>query len=202
MDRALAVPASAALVVGLRNPGERYERTRHNLGGDTVATLAERHQVRFKKAPRIRAEIAELSLDGNRAVLARPFTFMNESGQAVAPLVRYFGIVLDRVLIVHDDIDLPFAKLRVQEGRGSGGNNGIASIIRSLSDEAFWRLKCGVGRPPGRMDPAAFVLRRFAKKERDDIDLVRQYGADIIEIFVNAGGAEARQQAGEIIRGQ
>ncbi|MFC2177494.1 hypothetical protein ACFLRH_03665 [Actinomycetota bacterium] len=95
-----------------------------------------------------------------------------------------------------------FAKLRVQEGRGSGGNNGIASIIRSLSDEAFWRLKCGVGRPPGRMDPAAFVLKRFAKKERDDIDLLRQYGADIIEIFVKVGGAEARQQAGEIVRGQ
>jgi len=127
---------------------------------------------------------------------------MNESGEAVAPLIRYFGIALDRVLIVHDDIDLPFAKLRVQEGRGSGGNNGIASIIRSLSDEAFWRLKCGVGRPPGRMDPAAFVLKRFAKKERDDIDLLRQYGADIIEIFVKVGGAEARQQAGEIVRGQ
>lgn len=127
---------------------------------------------------------------------------MNESGQAVAPLVRYFGIGLDRVLIVHDDIDLPFAKLRVQEGRGSGGNNGIASIIRSLSDEAFWRLKCGVGRPPGRTDPAAFVLKRFAKKEQDDIDLLRQYGADIIEIFVKAGGAEARQQAGEIGRAE
>ncbi len=127
---------------------------------------------------------------------------MNESGQAVAPLVRYFGIDLDRVLIVHDDIDLPFAKLRVQEGRGSGGNNGIASIIRSLGDEAFWRLKCGVGRPPGRMDPAAFVLKRFAKKEKDDIDLLRQYGADIIELFVDAGGEEARQQAGEIGRGE
>jgi PTH1 family peptidyl-tRNA hydrolase len=126
---------------------------------------------------------------------------MNESGQAVGPLVRYFGIALDRVLIVHDDIDMPFAKLRVQEGRGSGGNNGVASIIRSLGDEAFWRLKCGVGRPPGRMDPAAFVLRRFAKREQDDIELLRQYGADIIEVFVDAGGAEARQQAGEIGRG-
>ncbi len=188
--------------MGLRNPGEGYEHTRHNLGGDIVTTLAERHGARFKKARRIRADMAELGLGDARAVLARPITFMNESGQAVAPLVRYFGIELDRVLIVHDDIDLPFAKLRVQEGGGSGGNRGVASIIRSLGDEAFWRLKCGVGRPPGRMDPAAFVLKRFAKKEKDDIDLLRQDGADMIEVFVAAGGAEARQRAGEIVRGQ
>ncbi len=134
-------------------------------------------------------------------MLSRPTTFMNESGQAVAPLVRYFGMPLERTLIVHDDIDLPFAKMKVQEGRGSGGNNGVASIIQSLSDEEFWRLKCGVGRPPGRMQPAAFVLKRFAKHERDEIELLQQYGADVIELFVSAGGAEARQQAGEIGRG-
>jgi len=131
-------------------------------------------------------------------VLARPTTFMNESGQAVAPLVRYFGMPSDRLLIVHDDIDLPFAKLRVQEGGGSGGNNGVDSVIRALGDEGFWRLKCGVGRPPGRMNPASFVLKRFAKHERDEIDLLQQYGADVIGLFVTAGGAEARQQAGEI----
>lgn len=175
--------------------------SRHNLGADVVSTLAQRHGVNFKRAPRIRAEIAELNLDGVRAVLSRPTTFMNESGQAVAPLVRYFGMPLERMLIVHDDIDLPFAKLRVQEGRGSGGNNGVASIIQSLGDEDFWRLKCGVGRPPGRMSPAAFVLKRFGKHERDEIDLLQQYAADVIELFITAGGSEARQQAGEIGRG-
>lgn len=135
-------------------------------------------------------------------MLARPNVYMNESGLAVAPLVNYFGIGIERMLIVHDDIDLPFAKLRVQEGRGSGGNNGVASVIKSVGDEAFWRLKCGVGRPPGRQDPAAFVLKPFAKRERDDIDLLRQYGADVIELFVTAGGEEARQQAGEIKIGE
>jgi len=163
-----------------------------------VATLADRHDARFKRAPRIRAEMAEIMVEGIRAVVARPNTFMNESGAAVAPLVKYFGMPLDRLLVVHDDIDLPFAKLRVQEGRGSGGNNGVASVIRSIGDEAFWRLKCGVGRPPGRMDPAAFVLKRFAGHEQDEVDLLRQYGADVIEMFVTQGGAEARQQAGEI----
>ena len=142
--------------------------------------------------------MAAINIDGVRAVLARPNVFMNESGQAIAPLVKYFGMPLDRLLVVHDDIDLPFAKLRVQEGRGSGGNNGVASTIRSLGDEAFWRLKCGVGRPPGRMQPAAFVLKPFAKQERDEADLLRQYGADVIEIFITDGGAEARQRAGEI----
>lgn len=142
--------------------------------------------------------MAVITVAGSRVILARPNTFMNESGQAVGPLVDYFGLPLDRLLVVHDDIDLPFLKLRVQEGGGSGGNNGVASIIRALSDESFWRLKCGLGRPPGRQDPAAFVLKRFAKHERDDIDLLLQYGADVIELFVTAGGTEARQQAGEI----
>ena len=184
----------------MRNPGENYEATRHNLGGDVVATLVERHRSRFKRAPRIRAEIADVSFGDSRVIAARPNVFMNESGQAVAPLIRYFGIALDRVLVVHDDIDLPFAKLRVQEGGGSGGNNGVSSIIKSLGDEAFWRLKCGVGRPPGRMNPASFVLKRFAKAEQDGAGLMRQYGADVVEIFASAGGSEARQQAGEIGR--
>ena len=142
--------------------------------------------------------MAVITVGGIRAILARPNTFMNESGMAVAPLVDYFGMPLERLLIVHDDIDLPFVKMRVQEGGGSGGNNGVASVIRAIGDEAFWRLKCGVGRPPGRQDPAAFVLKRFSKKERDDIDLLLQYGADVVELFVTAGGSEARQQAGEI----
>ena len=142
--------------------------------------------------------MAVVRVSGMRLILARPNTFMNESGLAVAPLLDYFGMPLDRVLVVHDDIDLPFTKMRVQEGGGSGGNNGVGSIIRSFGDEAFWRLKCGVGRPPGRQDPAAFVLKRFGKQERDDIDLLLQYGADVIELFAASGGEEARQKAGEI----
>ena len=94
-----------------------------------------------------------------------PTTFMNESGQAVAPLVRYFDAEPDELLVLHDDIDLPFGKIRLQFGRGSGGNNGARSVIHSLGTKEFWRLKCGVGRPPGRMDPARFVLRRFTSKD-------------------------------------
>jgi PTH1 family peptidyl-tRNA hydrolase len=123
---------------------------------------------------------------------------MNESGQAVAPLVRYYRTPADELLVVHDDIDLPFAKLRVQEDRGPGGNNGVRSIIRSLGSQEFWRLKIGVGRPPGRQNPADYVLRPFSTQERPEIDLSIQLAADVIETFVAEGGDAARQRAGEL----
>ena len=111
--------------------------------------------------------------------------------------MRYFKTPRDALLVIHDDIDLPFAKLRVSHDRGPGGNNGVKSIIRSLGAEDFWRLKVGVGRPPGRMDPAAFVLKRFGAKERPEIDVSVQLAADVVETFVAAGGEDARQHAGE-----
>lgn len=137
-------------------------------------------------------------MGGVRAVYALPTTFMNESGQSVAPLVRYYGIDLDRLLVVHDDIDVPFARLKMQWSRGHGGNNGVRSTIGSLGTNDFWRLKVGVGRPPGRMDPADFVLKRFASSERDDVDAAMYRGADVIDVFITKGGEDARQFAGEL----
>jgi PTH1 family peptidyl-tRNA hydrolase len=121
--------------------------------------------------------------------------FMNESGGPVRSLQRYFKP--DRLLVVHDDIDLPFGKLRLHHGRGTGGHNGVASLVRSLGDTGFWRLKIGVGRPPGRMDPADFVLRRFTKKEQSDIDLVVVEAADVVRCFAEDGEEQARRRAGE-----
>lgn len=138
-----------------------------------------------------------MNLDGIRAVVALPTTFMNESGQSVAPLVRYYGVDLDRVLIVHDDIDVPFAKLKVQWARGHGGNNGVRSTIGSLGTNEFWRLKIGVGRPPGRMNPADFVLKRFASSEREEIHGSVYRASDVIGRFITGGGEDARQFAGE-----
>lgn len=129
-------------------------------------------------------------------MLALPTTYMNESGQAVAPLVRYFSARLADVLIVHDDIDMPFVRLRLQYDRGSGGNNGARSIIRALGSQEFWRLKCGVGRPPGRMDPADFVLRRFTKEEQPEAELMVVHAVDVIERFVVQGGESAQQLTG------
>ena len=164
-----------------------------------IDVLVERAGATLKGAPRsIRAEAAEVRYGESAAVLARPRTFMNDAGQAVAPLVRYYRVSPDRLFVIHDDIDLPFAKLRVQVGRGPGGHNGVGSVADSLGTRDFWRLKIGVGRPPGRQDPADYVLRRFAAKQRPDIDLALQYAADVVEIFVTDGAEPARQKAGEL----
>ncbi len=184
-------------MVGLRNPGRAYERTRHNLGADVVAVVASRWAASFKRARRtIRAEVSEAHIDGVRSVLAMPTTFMNDSGRAVAPLLRYFDAEPGDLLVVHDDIDLPFARLRLQYDRGSGGNNGARSVIRSLGTREFWRLKCGVGRPPGRMDPAEYVLHRFAGREQPEIDLLIEQAADVVERFITDGGLAAQQLTG------
>lgn len=186
------------LVAGLRNPGSRYEGTRHNAGGDVVAVAAGRAATRFRKAPRfIKAEVAEVRLGEVPVVLALPRTFMNESGRAVGPLCRYYSVSPDRLLVVHDDIDLPFARLRIRDGGGTGGHNGVASVAQSIGTREFWRLKIGVGRPPGRQDPADYVLRPFAKAERDEVDVAMQQAADLVEVFAAEGPEAARQRAGE-----
>lgn len=186
------------LVVGLRNPGPDYEGTRHNVGAEVVGSIAAGHGASLKRAKRtIRADVAELHIGGVGAVLAVPRTFMNESGQVVVPLLRYFGADPEQLLVVHDDIDMPFSKLRVSVGRGPGGHNGIRSIIGSLGTDAFWRLKVGVGRPPADQDPADFVLRRFSKVEQPLIDQAIVRAADIVERFVVDGGDVARRLAGE-----
>jgi len=164
-----------------------------------VAITADRHRGVFKKARQgIRAEVADVRINDTRVLLALPLTYMNESGQAVAPLVRYYDIEMADLLVVHDDIDLPFVKLKMQEGGGHGGNNGIRSTIQSLGSPDFWRLKFGVGRPPGSMDPADFVLRRFATVERDEVAVAVQLAADVVELFATEGGERARQRAGEL----
>lgn len=185
------------VVVGLRNPGPGYDGTRHNIGAEVVRAFAERAGLDFKRARLgIRADVAETRIGEQRAVLAVPRTFMNDSGQAVAPLLRYYRVEPSQLLVVHDDIDLPFAKLRMQFGRGSGGNNGVESVIGSLRTKDFWRLKFGVGRPQGRIDPADFVLRRFSSTERTEVDLLLQVAADTLGVYLEEGPEEARQRAG------
>ena len=158
--------------------------------------VAGRIGVSFKRAPRyIRAEVAQTTIDGDRTVLALPLTFMNESGGPVKALLSYFKA--EGLVLVHDDIDLPFGKLRLHHGRGTGGHNGVASVVKAVGDTGFWRLKVGVGRPPGRMDPADFVLRRFAKQERPDMDLVVVEAAEVLQSLAAEGEEVARRRAGE-----
>lgn len=184
-------------VVGLRNPGPEYELTRHNVGFEVVLAIAADQGERLGKGPaRTRCETAELRLGGERTVLASPVTYMNESGRAVRALTDYFGIGGADLLVLHDDIDLPFGRLRLQRGGGTGGHNGLRSIEKALGHREFNRLKIGVGRPPGRMDPADFVLRRFSRAERAEVDLMVADAAAVVEDWVTDVEAATRR-AGE-----
>lgn len=175
------------LIVGLRNPGREYEETRHNVGAEVIATLADRWGVTLK-GKRLRgpggAVVAGTVREGQAVTLALPTTFMNVCGPPVASLLRYYKIDPFDLLVVHDDIDLPFARLRLQYARGSGGHNGVRSIVQSLGNNEFHRLKVGVGRPPGRTDPAAFVLKPFRPTEREVVDILVQEAADVAETWI------------------
>ena len=170
------------MVVGLRNPGADYERTRHNAGFEVVSRVLARHDAQLKRGPsRLRCEIATVGVGDSRVLYVVPTTFMNDSGGAVRSALEYHGIDNSRLLVLHDDIDLAFGRLRLQVGGGSGGHNGIRSVERALGTPEFNRLKVGVGRPPGSTDPAAFVLRPFTGDERVQVDVIFEEAADIVE---------------------
>jgi len=169
-------------IVGLRNPGPDYEGTRHNSGFEVVSEVLARSGEKWGRAPsRVRAQISQFGVGDDRAVFAAPVTFMNESGPAVRGVLAYFNVPIGDLLVVHDDIDLPFGRLKLQIGGGSGGHNGIRSIETALGTNEFSRLKFGVGRPPARIDPADFVLRRFTKTEEAGIESMVDDAADVVE---------------------
>lgn len=154
--------------------------TRHNLGFEVVAALARRLNQRLKRGPlRVRSEVARVS--GRNLILTAPLTFMNDSGRSVAGVLAYYKVPTDQLLVIHDDIDLAFGRLRLQVGGGSGGNNGIRSIEAHLGHREFSRLKLGVGRPPGTREAAEHVLRPFAKAERVEAELLIEDAADVAE---------------------
>ncbi len=185
------------IVVGLWNPESRYEGTRHNLGAEVVELLADRTSTHLKRGPfRVRASVGRTRIEGEPVILTLPRASMNLAGPSVQSVLRYYKAEPDDLLIVHDDIDVPFGRMKLQNGRGPGGHNGIKSVIGTLRTRDFWRLKLGVGRPPGRMDPAKFVLTRFNSKERPEMDLLVQHAADVVEAAV-VDTERATRMAGE-----
>ena len=185
------------LIVGLRNPGSEYHGTRHNLGELVARALA--GNVAFKRAPqRISAELAVAEVGGRDGIIALPTTYMNESGRPVSSLVAYFKVETTQTVLIHDDIDLPFGKLRFHFGRGAGGHNGVASVMRALGSRDVWRMKLGVGRPPGRQDPADYVLDRFAAHQADDVHLMVHGAVEVVRRFGSDGGEAATQAAGDV----
>ncbi|NNJ28052.1 aminoacyl-tRNA hydrolase [Alienimonas chondri] len=184
------------LVVGLGNPGDRYRGTRHNVGWEVLAELARRHAPDAKPESNFEAETLRIEVPPGRgrpvfesaqALLVSPLTFMNLSGRSVAAAARFHKIAPSDVLIVCDDLNLPSGRLRLRGKGSAGGQNGLKDVIEKLGTPEFPRLRVGVGRPPGRMNAADYVLSRFTDEERVDLDLAIQDAADAVELWLTRG---------------
>ncbi|SFE17918.1 aminoacyl-tRNA hydrolase [Blastococcus tunisiensis] len=177
------------LVVGLGNPGPGYAGNRHNVGAMVLDELADRAGLKLSagKGARSRALAGEGRLAGRRVVLARPLTYMNESGGPVRGLLDYHHLPAEELVVVHDELDLPFATVRLKRGGGEGGHNGLRSITRSTGTKDYLRVRVGIGRPPGRQDPADYVLKDFSAVERKELGLLVAEAADAVEELVGTG---------------
>ena len=183
--------SSPWLVVGLGNPGPEYAPTRHNIGflvTDRLADQAGAKLARHKRGHALAAE-AKIGMPGSMThlVLVEPLSFMNESGGPVKALMGFYGVEPDRLVVVHDELDIPFQAIRAKLGGGDNGHNGLKSIRRALGTGDFYRVRVGIGRPPGRQDPAAFVLKPFSGTERAEVPEVVQRAADAVECLVTTG---------------
>lgn len=174
------------LIVGLGNPGREYRETRHNIGFMVIDTFATRHEIRMTKVQN-KAITSSARIGEARITLVKPQTYMNLSGEAVAALVRYYKLPLENLIVVHDDVDLPFFTIRMRPGGGSAGQKGIASIIKSLGTQEFARLRMGIGRPPGQMDAADYVLQRFTRSEQEQLPLFLSRAAEALDCYLNNG---------------
>ncbi|MBS9535513.1 aminoacyl-tRNA hydrolase [Mycobacterium sp. M1] len=175
------------LVVGLGNPGPNYARTRHNVGFLVVDLLAERIGSGFKLHKKSGADVATGRLAGRPVVLARPRCYMNESGRQVGPLAKFYSVPVDGVAVIHDDLDLDFGRVRLKQGGGEGGHNGLRSISQVLGSKDYLRVRVGIGRPPGRQDVVDFVLQAFNTRERTELPTICEQAADATELLLETG---------------
>lgn len=175
------------LIVGLGNPGREYENTRHNVGFRCVDALAQAHGLVYAAKKQSKARVADGLVAGQRVLLARPQTFMNLSGGAVQGLMAFYKIPPERLMVILDDLDLPPGTLRIRSKGGSGGHRGLTDIIQRLGTQDFARIRFGIGRPPGQMDPAAFVLLPFTGDEQSAADQTAQRVVKTVETWLTEG---------------
>jgi PTH1 family peptidyl-tRNA hydrolase len=178
--------AADYLVVGLGNPGDEYARTRHNVGAETVELLAKRHGANLRKGKE-RARADQVRISDDLVALAVPLTYMNDSGLAVVALARRYGVEPEQIVIVHDELDLPVAALKVKAGGGLAGHNGLRSIKSHLHSDGFLRVRIGVGKPVSKEHGVEHVLKKFSKRERTEIDVTLEQAADAVECIVSDG---------------
>ena len=187
--------AQSWLIVGLGNPGPRYELTRHNVGQLVLDELAARRGESFR-APKANARVAETWLrpGGAKLILAKPNTFMNVSGGPVAGLAKFYGVEPAHVVVVHDELDIPFDTIKLKTGGGHGGHNGVRDVAKALDSADFPRVRVGIGRPPGRQDAADWVLDPFGATERKNLPILLGDAADAVEQLVDEGLLAAQQK--------
>ena len=174
------------LIAGLGNPGLEHKHSRHNFGFMTLDLLAVELSIPLKRV-KFKAIIGEGQLGGKKIVLAKPLTFMNDSGSAIAPLLRYLKVPLTNLLVIHDDLDLPLGTLRIRQSGGAGGQRGMASIINRLDTQDFARMRLGIGRPNGQLDPVDYVLQRFSKAEGPIKEIVLKEAVQAARFFITDG---------------
>jgi peptidyl-tRNA hydrolase, PTH1 family len=174
------------LIVGLGNPGREYKDNRHNVGFMLIDRLSVRLNARMSRV-QAKALVGSVNNEGNKIILAKPQTYMNLSGQSIQGLARFYKLPLENMLVAHDDLDLPFGTIRIRPGGGPGGQKGIASTIERLGTKDFRRLRIGIGRPPGRMDPAAYVLQDFPKADQIMLSEILDRAADSVLTFITEG---------------
>ncbi len=186
--------AEPLLVVGLGNPGPRYAKTRHNIGVMVAEVLAARAGGAFTVHKRSGAEVLTGRLGHRPVILAKPRCYMNESGRQVGPLAKYYSVPAANVIVIHDELDIDFGRVRLKLGGGEGGHNGLRSVANALGSKNFQRVRIGIGRPPGRKDPAAFVLEPFTSAERGEVATICELAADATELLIEAGLETAQNQ--------
>ena len=184
MDPQKKVPNNnSLLIVGLWNPDAKYTKTRHNIGADTLSRQLEKLNASFKLHKSGRYQSAEISIGGQNVVALKPMVSMNNSGDALSAYLKNKNLDYENILIMYDDIDLAFGRLRLKQGSSDGGHNGIKSIDRYINKDQYWKLKIGVGRPPNGVDPAHYVLSKFNNDEREEVEFIIEDAIDVIEEF-------------------
>ena len=178
------------LVAGLGNPGDRYAMTRHNVGFMVADLLAERHGISIGKEKK-RSETGKGIISGAPVVLTKPLTFMNLSGETVGPLAAYLNIEPLDVIVIHDDLDLDFGRIKIKVGGGHGGHNGLKSLISHLSSKEFIRIRVGIGKPPAGSDVSAYVLNNFSTEEKKELSHVLEHAGDAVEAVISEGPTRA-----------
>lgn len=187
--------SDAWLIVGLGNPGAEYEKTRHNIGQMVIDEIAREVGGSFKRH-KARAMVLEgrWGMGGPKVILAKPLTYMNTSGGPVAGLAQFYGIDPEKIIAVHDELDIPFDSIKLKIGGGEGGHNGLRDMSKALGTKNYYRVRCGIGRPPGRMQVSDFVLKPFTSTEAKELPFLVGNGADATRLLIEEGLVNAQQK--------